>query len=99
MGYFSYEESPIMKGYYVLRLDYEKFGCKGTSGSYQVMSARLLNVSYANYLRLCRDEFGAELYRRNCLYVTPYFGDLGKLKKLIGLLEMNAKHALALSTN
>ena len=89
--YFSFDESPFHPGQYLLSInDYEGFNCKGTMGSYNILFARLMNLSYAQFLRFCRDVCGAELYGKNCLYIIPVFphktGEAGQLLKLLNNL-------------
>lgn len=71
--YFFLDESPSYPGKYLLRLDCEKFYCKVTLGSYNIMPARLLGLTYASYLRFCRDVLGAEIIGKGHLYPLPYF--------------------------
>lgn len=72
--YFKLEESPIYKNKYIITMDYEKFLFpNGTEGSYQVFVARLLNLSYADYLRYARDRLGAELVGKKSKYIAAYF--------------------------
>lgn len=42
-------------------------------GAPSVLQARLLGVSYPTYLKILRDNFGAELVGKNHYYVVPYF--------------------------
>jgi len=72
--YFYLDESPVFKEKYVIRLNHELFPFPhGTRGSFNVIIARLLNLSYAQHLRYCRDRLGAELIGKNTRYVVPYF--------------------------
>jgi hypothetical protein len=71
--YFSLEESPYQPGYNTIDISEEKIHIGPTSGSRNVFMARLMNLSWANFLRLCRDKYGAKLIGKNCIYVVPYF--------------------------
>lgn len=74
MKYIDYEEAMDRPGYYLLKLHHDEFPVHGLEkGSFNVLFARLLNLSYADFLRLCRDLVGAELYGKGQLYVLPYF--------------------------
>ena len=86
---FSLDSSPVNEGTYVIRINHNDFFIKGTTGSCNVIMARLFNVSFPDFLRLCRDEFGAELVGKNTLYPVPYF----KQKALAQLLcdNLNAR--------
>lgn len=71
MNYFWLDETP--NGKLIIRPVYEKFPIHHFRGSYGVLPARVTGLSYANYLRLCRDEGGAELIGKGHLYPVPYF--------------------------
>ena len=59
--YFYLEESPYNKGKYMIKINHEEFPFEGgTSGSYNVLIARFLGLSNAQYLRLARDILDAE---------------------------------------
>lgn len=86
--YFKLEESPIYKNKYIITMDYEKFLFpNGTEGSYQVFVARLLNLSYADYLRYARDRLGAELVGKRSKYITAYFNRTPEVEMFIRLLN------------
>lgn len=59
----------------------------GTEGSYGVFPARLLNLSYADYLRYARDRLGAELVGKGKKYIIPYFDNNETTKMFIKLLN------------
>lgn len=89
--YFSFGESPFHPGKYLINIDdYEGFHCGGTLGSYNVLFARLMNLSYAQFLRFCRDVGGAELCGKNSLYIIPVFphktGTAAQILKLLNNL-------------
>lgn len=72
--YFYLEESPIYKNKNLIRAYIDKLPFpNGTNGSYNVLEARVMNLSYAEYLRYARDRLGAELIGKNHKYVIPYF--------------------------
>ena len=72
--YFYLDESPFYKNKYMICLNHDLFLFPtGTTGSFNVFIARVLNLSYADFLRYCRDRLGAELIGKNKRYVIPYF--------------------------
>ena len=91
---FSREESVSYPGKYIIRVDLDKFHLNYTEGSYNVICARLMGLTYAQYLRMCRDCFGAEVIGKGSMYPVAYF----KLsEKLIDLVEgLNARANLVL---
>ena len=70
---FYFEESPTMPQHYVIKINHDKFKLKRTPGSYNLIMSRLLNISYANFLRMCRDSFGATIVGKNTYYPVAYF--------------------------
>lgn len=72
--YFYLDESPIYENRFLIRLNFENFQFPhGTTGSFNVFIARVLNLHYVDYLRYARDKLGAELFGKNTRYVVPYF--------------------------
>lgn len=93
--YFYLEESPFYKNKYVIKLNHELFLFPhGTSGSYNVFIARVLNLSYADYLRYSRDRLGAELVGKNSRYVVPYYNNDASTSALIKLLNMRMEYIM-----
>ena len=87
-------ESAIQSGKYMIRADLDKFHLLSTEGSYNVIGARLMGLTYAQYLRMCRDEFGAEIIGKGNLYPYPVFKLSQGLQDLIN--QLNARANLVL---
>ena len=86
--YVYLDESPIYQNKYILRFHADKLPFpNGTNGSYSVLPARLLNLSYTDYLRYARDRLGAELVGKNNQYVIPYFDITPETKMLVKVLN------------
>lgn len=86
--YFYLEESPCNKGKYMICLSHNEFPFEdGTKGSYNVIVARFLGLSYAQYLRFARDILGAELIGKNSLYIVSYFKRSDAVNQFIKLLN------------
>ena len=93
--YFYLDESPIFKDKYVIRLNHDYFLFPhGTRGSFNVFIARLLNLSYAEHLRYCRDRLGAELIGKKTRYVVPYFDKNEVTKAFIKLLNKRMEYIM-----
>lgn len=91
---FEYDESVTQPGKYIIRPIHDNFCLKHTEGSYNVICARVMGLSYAQYLRMCRDCFGAELVGKGSLYPIAYFK---KTNELLALVEhLNARANLIL---
>lgn len=71
--YFTLEESPYRPGRYTIRINFDKLPHMTTTGSYNLLFARLMNLSYAQYLRMCRDLLCAEIVGKNSVYPVAYF--------------------------
>lgn len=71
--YFLLEESISRPGKYILRLNFDKLPPMTTEGSFNILPARLLNLTYAQYLRFCRDIVGGEIGGKHSIYPVAYF--------------------------
>ena len=91
---FFRDESATQPGKYMIRADFEKFHLYSSEGSFNIIGARLMGLTYAQYLRMCRDVYGAEIIGKGSLYPYPVF----KLSQgLIDLIEeLNARATLVL---
>jgi hypothetical protein len=78
----------------MIRADLDKFYLKSTNGSFNVIGARLMGLTYAQYLRMCRDIYGAEIIGKGSLYPYPVFKLSQGLADLIE--ELNARANLVL---
>jgi len=86
--YFYFDESPLYKSKYLIRFNPPKeLFPKGTKGSYTVLPARILNLSYTSYLRYARDRLGAELIGKNHKYVVAYYEKNQNTEAFIRLLN------------
>ena len=86
--YFVLEESPSRPGKYTIRLNFDKFPSQlSTSGSFNLLPARLLNLSYAQYLRFCRDIVGGEIAGKNTIYPIVYFNKTMTTNAFVRLLN------------
>lgn len=88
MKKFQLVESPYNQGKYIIKANPEALGieCIG-KGSYNVLPARVCNLSFPQYLKMCRDVYGAEIIGKEQLYPTAYFNNDSKSKKLVDLLN------------
>ena len=92
MTYFWLDETP--NGKYIIRPVYEKFPIHYFRGSYAVMPSRFLGLSYANYLRLCRDAGGAEIVGKNHKYAVAYFNNDTKAQEFVKRLNQYTAYLL-----
>ena len=91
---FYRDESASHPGKYMIRADLDKFYLNYTEGSYNIIGARLMGVTYANYLRMCRDIYGAEIVGKGSNYPYPIFKLSKGLEDLIEQLNTRANLVL-----
>jgi hypothetical protein len=91
---FEREESAAYPGKYIIRPIHDNFHLDSTEGSFNVICARLFGLSYAQYLRMCRDCFGAEIIGKGSWYPVAYFSLSNELKILIDNLNARANLVL-----
>lgn len=91
---FEREESASYPGKYIIRPIHENFHLDYTEGSFNVICARLMGLSYAQFLRMCRDCFGAEIIGKGSWYPVAYFPLSNELKVLIDNLNARANLVL-----
>lgn len=85
--YFYLEESSYHPGKYKISMNFDMLPGIRTTGSYNLLSARLLGLSYAEYLRYCRDIYKAEIIGKNNMYPVAYFKDNIATGDLIKMLN------------
>lgn len=87
---FEYIEAVSQPGKYIIKPVHENFHLDHTEGSFNVICARVMGLSYAQYLRMCRDCFGAELMGKGSYYPIAYFNKTAELLALIDFLNARA---------
>lgn len=91
---FIRDESASHPGKWIVRPVLDNFHLDSTSGSFNVICARLFNLDYPQYLRMCRDCFGAEIIGKNSMYPVAYFKRSKELDVLIDNLNARANLVL-----
>jgi len=91
---FIKDESATHPGKWIIRPVFENFHLDSTSGSFNVICARLVGLTYAQYLRMCRDCFGAEIIGRGSMYPVAYFKRSTELDALVEFLNVQANLVL-----
>jgi hypothetical protein len=91
---FYVDVTPYHPGKYVIRPKHENFYLESSNGSFNIICARLMNLSYAQYLRMCRDMLGAEIMGKNNYYPVAYFSDKKMAEQLCKLLNARANMVL-----
>ena len=91
---FVKDESASNPGKFIIRPVHENFHLDYTEGSFSVIGARLFGISYASFLRMCRDCYGAELIGKNSKYPVAYFKQSKGLELLLEDLNTRANLVL-----
>ena len=91
---FTKQESASYPGKFLITPLCDNFHLDNTEGSFNVIMARLMGLRYAQYLRMCRDCFDAEIIGKNTLYPLAYFSDGEKLDMLLKNLNARANMVL-----
>ena len=90
--YFTIMESARKKNCYMICGTQKLFDYIGVcKGSYQVIQARVLGLSYAEYLRFLRDKHGAILMDTHKWYPAAYFKNKEDAKEILHLLNTRAR--------
>lgn len=92
---FAHDESASQPGKYIIRPIHNNFHLDYTEGSFNVICARLFGISYSDYLRMCRDCYGAEIIGKNSMIPVAYFKPSKELTNLIAELNERANKVLA----
>ena len=87
---FDFDESPYERGKYRIIPIHENFHLTYTEGSFAIIAARVLGISFPDYLRLCRDEFGGEIIGKNTMYPVVYFERTEDVRTLLKILNAQA---------
>lgn len=91
---FKIEESASYPGKYIITPIHDNFYLNSTEGSFSVIAARLFGLSYPDYLRMCRDCFGAEIIGKGSFYPVAYFKRSEGLTMLLEQLNARANFVL-----
>lgn len=91
---FELEQSAYQPNKYIMLFHPDLFHCESTTGSFALMPARLLNISYADYCRFCRDVLGAEIVGKGNQYPVVYFKKNQDSLIFVRLLNARANYLL-----
>lgn len=74
--------------------NHDRLHLEHTNGSFNIICARVMGLSYANYLRMCRDRYGADIIGKGCKYPVAFFEKNKKTDELVSILNSKAKEIL-----
>lgn len=92
--YFALAENPYQPGKYMITIDFDLLPEMRTNGSYFVLFARLMNLSFAQWIRFCRDCFDGEVVGKKSLYPSVYFKKNTKTVALVRLLNSRMNYVI-----
>lgn len=92
MNYFEVFETFDNKFMVSPNLDKLLVNC--SRGSYRTLAARVMGLSYANYLRMCRDLYNGEISGKGSLYPIVKFANKSDVTKLISILNSRTSEIL-----
>ena len=93
--YFYLDESPYLPTYYVVMINHDNFPFETLDvDSFSLMPARLLGLSYADYLRFCRDRLGAKVQGKGKKFPVAYFRSTPEVQQFVRLLNKYAEYAV-----
>lgn len=88
MTYYTIEQSPYSpKGEYTLMSTELITSHFHPAIPYSLLPAKVMNLTYASYLRMCRDVYGARLSGKSHRFVVPYFPTKESAEPLAGELN------------
>lgn len=93
--YFYLEESASKSGKFLIRANFTTMPLLSTTGSFNVLAARLMGLKYADYLRVCRDVFGADIIGKNERYPLAYFARTPEVEMLLKILNKRVELIMA----
>ena len=74
--------------------NHDRLHLEHTNGSFNIICARVMGLSHANYLRMCRDRYGADIIGKGCKYPVAFFEKNKKADELVSILNSKAKEIL-----
>lgn len=89
--YFFLDEYPLQNGKYSIRANFENFNLKYTTGSYNLIVARVMGLHYADYLRMARDELGADIIGKGHRYPVALYPKTKEVDQFLKLLNKRAE--------
>ena len=91
---FKLEEVPSYPNRYIIVPIHDNFHLNRTEGSFGIAAARVVNLSYAQYLRFCRDVLCGELCGKDKKYPVVYLPKSAAVLQFVRLLNNQANTIL-----
>ena len=87
MKHLYIDENPYYNGTYLLIFKTNEYGWGKLSGHMGILGARLLQIDYVDYLRYCRDYYGAKIMGKKNAVPYLVFTDKKLVEKLGRILD------------
>lgn len=77
MNNYFYMDTCSQPGKFMISLNHELIGThRLPKGSYNILMARLMHLTYPEYCRMCRDMYKGEIIGKNHKYPVVYFNKM-----------------------
>ena len=93
-NYFYLEESASMPKKFFICPNHDRLHLEHTNGSFNIICERKIGLAYANYLRMCRDRYCADIIGKGCKYPVANKKKNKKADELVSILNSKAKEIL-----
>lgn len=87
MKHLYIDENPYYNGTYLLIFKTNEYGWGQLPGHMGILGARLLQIDYVDYLRYCRDYYGAKIIGKKNAVSYLVFTDKKLVEKLAAELD------------
>lgn len=92
--YFYLDDIPRYPGSKVIRVKHESWPPMKTDGSYTILPCRMIGLSYADYLRYCRDVLSAKVVSHGGVYCIVLFEETKEVKEFVADLNRRADYVI-----
>ena len=90
MNAFFLDQVPWSEDEYIISNHFDEIKMPMIKTSYQLLQARLVDMTYKEYIDFCRDSLGAKVMKKpNQKWASIYFKDVAEVRKFIEILNKN----------
>lgn len=95
MKFVTVKESAYNDGKWLIFYELDKMPFTAPHHTFHILGARILGLTYAEFLRMCRDWYDAIIVGKNSSYPIPYFNSKQKAKELAEVLNIRLSAILS----
>jgi hypothetical protein len=92
-NYFFLDKAPDREKY-LIRPNFDELPLTFTEGSYSVLAARIMQLQWPDYLRMCRVMLNADVVGKGHTYPTVYVDDNITTRQFLKVLNKRTYYAL-----